>query len=507
MNIVLIHPYIKVRDVDTYLSEPLGLLCLASYVEQVFQDKVHVSILDLYALGARIPEKDGDFYYLGIHDETYIAQQLHHLQPHLIGITCNFTAYADDSLEVAEMVKRHFPKVPLVMGGAHSTTEADTTLARGPGVDFIVRGEGELIFELLIRHLLGEIPISEVDGLVYRAGSEIIYNRPMPLMKNLDFLPIPNRKHIDMNAYAYFNKHTVWYVRNEPVATIMTSRGCPYNCVFCSTKVVWERNWRPRSLELVFQEIETLYLEYGVREIVINDDQFMLKKSRIHDFCDYFIAKNYDLSFSVDAGISTWLVDVELFKKMRQAGFYSLRFPIESGCEKTLKYIKKPVKLDKTKTLIEEANKLGFWTSSNIIVGFPDETREEVMESIQYVFDSALDFTSFLIAKPQAGSDMYEDFKEKGLLAKAVVRGSDFYRSDFDTLHLTASEINQIVQAASGKWYLHKAKFFANPVHFYRYFLPKIQSVQDARYLLKIMVTLFKRKIMPRLRQYRWFAH
>ncbi len=498
MNIVLIHSYIKVREVETYLSEPLGLLCLATYLDKVFKDQVKVSILDLYALGATSPKSvGGGFFCLGIDDENFINEELKKLNPDLIGIHCNFTAYAQDSLELASTVKKYFPNIPIVIGGAHPTIEAYSILQENNSIDYVVKGEGEIILEMLVRALKGEIQIEEVNGLVFRKDNEIVVNKPSELIKNLDILPIPSRRYIDMEKYKYFNKEAIWYVRKEPVATIMTSRGCPYNCVFCSTKVVWTRRWRHRRLESVFEEIKMLNEDYGIREFVINDDQFMTRKKRIHQFCDYFIENKMDISFSVDAGISIWLVDKELLVKMKKAGFYSLRFPIESGCKKTLEYVGKPVNLDKAKKLIEEANSLGFWTSSNIIVGFPHETKEEVMESIQYVYDSVLDFTSFLIAKPNAGSDMYEDFKKEGLLEKAVVRGSDFYRSDYDTLTMTAKELTEIVNKAHSAWFTHKFFFFLKPRNFYNYFLPKIKSIEDFRYFLKVCRTMFHRKIKP----------
>ncbi len=361
----------------------------------------------------------------------------------------------------------------------------------------MVKGEGEIILEMLVRALKGEIQIEEVNGLVFRKDNEIVINKPSELIKNLDILPIPSRRYIDMEKYKYFNKETTWYVKKEPIATIMTSRGCPYNCVFCSTKVVWTRRWRYRSLENVFKEIRMLNQDYGIREFVINDDQFMARKKRIHQFCDYFIENKMGISFCVDSGISTWLVDKELLVKMKKAGFYSVKFPIETGCKKTLEYVNKPVNLDKTKVLIEEANRLGFWTSSNIILGFPYETKEEIKESIQYVYDSALDFTSFGIAKPNAGSNMYEDFKREGLLELAVVRGSDFYRSDYDTRNMTAKELNEIVNRASSGWFTHKFFFYIKPRNFYNYFLPKINSIEDFRYFLKVCRTMFNKKIKP----------
>ena len=507
MNVVLIHPYINVREADTYMSEPLGLVCLATYLEEEFDD-VKVTILDLYAEGALEPTRNGEFYCLGISDPATIQSRLAALEPDLVGIHCNFTAYADDSLEVADIVKAGNPDVPIVIGGAHPTIEGEAILQQCESIDYVVKGEGELALANLVRSLRGELPVEEVHGLVFRrrsdnivGGDQLVSNTGQPLMKDLDELPVPDRRFIDMEKYKYFNKQTIWYVKKKPVATIMTSRGCPYDCVFCSTKVVWQRNWRFRSLENVFKEIEMLYNDYGVREIVINDDQFMTRKKRIHAFCDYFIEKGLDISFSVDAGISVWLVDVEILAKMKKAGFYSLRFPIETGSKKTLKYVNKPVDLDKAKVMIDEANKLGFWTSSNIIVGFPDETREDVMESIQYVYDSSLDFTSFLIAKPNAGAQLYEDMRDKGLLGTNVVRGSDFYRSDYDTLHLTARELTEIVDGAHGRWFGHKIKFYLNPKNFYNYMLPKLKSVDDFRYFLQVSWVIFERKILPAIKK------
>lgn len=148
----------------------------------------------------------------------------------------------------------------------------------------MVKGEGEIILEMLVRALKGEIQIEEVNGLVFRKDNEIVVNKPSELIKNLDILPIPSRRYIDMEKYKYFNKEAIWYVRKEPVATIMTSRGCPYNCVFCSTKVVWTRRWRHRRLESVFEEIKMLNEDYGIREFVINDDQFMTRKKEFINF-------------------------------------------------------------------------------------------------------------------------------------------------------------------------------------------------------------------------------
>ncbi len=500
MNIVLIHPYITVREKNIYLSEPLGIVCLASYLIHVFKEKVKIDVLDLYALGSGIPIAQDDFYVLGKNDETFMREELEKLSPDLIGITCNFTAYALDALEVANKVKNIFPRVPIVLGGAHATIEAEKIMKDARSVDYVVRGEGEIILTNLIKFLMGEVLINDIQGLTFRDSKGVVVSNPdRELIKDLDILPIPDRSFIDMEFYKESNKKCVWYVRKEPVATIMTSRGCPYNCIFCSTKVVWGKIWRPRGIEKVFEEIEMLVSKYGIREIVINDDQFFTKRDRIDKFCEYFIKRKLDLTFAVDAGVSIWLVDKALLKKMREAGFYSIRFPIETGNETTLKFIRKPVDLHKSKILIKEANQLGFWTSANFIIGFPYETKQQIEETICYAFSTKLDYASFLVAKPQAGSDLYEIFKKEGLLDRAIVRASHFYRSDYDTATMKSEELNFILEKVSRKWFIHKMKFFLNPVNILKYLLPKLKSRDDWRYFLKIFRVLFEHKVKPLL--------
>jgi anaerobic magnesium-protoporphyrin IX monomethyl ester cyclase len=498
INIVLINPYITVRESNIFLSEPLGLICLASYLKQIFKEKIKIKILDLYALGANNPIAKDNFYVLGNNDENFIKTELRNINPDLIGITCNFTAYAIDSFEVAAIVKNILPHVPVVLGGAHATIEAENIIKNNKSIDYVVRNEGEITFEYLLRFLQGEISVDEIKGITFRNSENVTITNPeRELIKDLDILPIPDRSFVDMEFYKNSNKKCVWYVRKEPIATIITSRGCPYNCIFCSTKVVWKKIWRPRSLVKVFDEIELLVSNYGIKEIIINDDQFFTERNRINEFCEYFIKKKLDLTFSVDAGVSVWLVDKELLKVMRKAGFYSIRFPIETGNDVTLKFIRKPVNLYKTKEMIKEANKLGFWTSANFIVGFPYETREEIEETIRYAFSTKLDYASFLIAKPNAGSDLYEIFKKEGLLNRNVVRASHFYRSDYDTATMKAEELNDILEKVAKRWFIHKLIFFLNPINIINYLLPKLKSGDDWRYFFRVFRVLFNYKIKP----------
>jgi len=259
--------------------------------------------------------------------------------------------------------------------------------------------------------------------------------------------------------------------------------------------------WRPRSIPKIVEEIETMVDRYGIREIVINDDQFLMKKERVHEFCDAFISRGLGISFSYEAGVSTWLVDEPLLAKMRRAGFFSLKFAIESGCAETLRFIRKPVNLETTKTLIATANRLGFWTFGNFLIGFPNETRDQIQETVDFAYGSNLDYAVFHIVKAHAGSELYEILKREGLLEQTVVRGSNFYRSDSGTGKITAEELNGLLLKASGNWMSHKFRLYMNPLHLWTHVFPKFRTMADFRYAGKLAWRLVGKKIIPNVKQ------
>jgi magnesium-protoporphyrin IX monomethyl ester (oxidative) cyclase len=240
-----------------------------------------------------------------------------------------------------------------------------------------------------------------------------------------------------------------------------------------------------------------LISKYGVKEVTIFDDQFFANKKRVYDFCYYFIKRKGKIYFSYDAGTSPWLVDKPLLEEMKRAGFYAIRFPIETGNLQTLKFIKKPVDLEKAKELIKVANRLGYWTSANFILGFPYETKAEMEETIKYAYESGLDFTSFIAARPHKGAELYDIYEKEGLLKKGIIHTSIFDQSDYDTTQMTAKEITQIISKASKGWYFNKFKFFINPYNFMNYFLPKIKSFDDFLYTCKMFAKLIRIKILP----------
>jgi radical SAM superfamily enzyme YgiQ (UPF0313 family) len=235
-------------------------------------------------------------------------------------------------------------------------------------------------------------------------------------------------------------------------------------------------------------------LDYGIREIILLDDQFLLKKDRVVEFCDHFIQKDLGIAFSNIAGLSSWLSeDEELLVKMKRAGFYKLTLPIESGNAPTLEFIRKPIDLNQVRSLVSKANRIGYWTGAFFIIGFPYETREQIEETIAFAYSTELDFAHFFIAQPYVGAELYDIFRKENLLTNQ--RATHIFGAWNDTLELTAAELSAIQQHASDEWLVHKLKFYLHPRHFFRSLLPKFRTIADVRYALSIFWMLLMSKI------------
>jgi len=213
------------------------------------------------------------------------------------------------------------------------------------------------------------------------------------------------------------------YRRSTP---LITSRGCPAKCTFCSIHTVWGRRFRPRSPQNVMGELFFLKEKYGIREIQIEDDNLTLDKTRAHALLDQIIDSKLDMSFTTPNGIAVWALDGPLLEKLRKAGFYRLTLAVESGNEEVLtKIIRKPLKLDHVREIVPIAKSLGFELDTFYVVGFPGETKEQIRETFRFANSLDVDNAKFFVATPYPGTELYQIAKEKRYLA----RDFDFHRN------------------------------------------------------------------------------
>ncbi len=264
----------------------------------------------------------------------------------------------------------------------------------------------------------------------------------------------------------------------RPAMFVVTSRGCPFNCKFCSIKSVWGSGWRYHSPKRVVDEIEALIKNYGVGEIHFIDDNIAVNINRLENICDELVIRKLNIKWTTPNGITIWTLTETVLEKMKRSGCYRLTFGIETACKKTQRYIRKTqIDLDKAKKIISKANSLGIWTISTFIIGFPDETRDDILETIDFAVNSDLDFAFFFLPMLFPNTDMTEDYRERGLLQKDGKYLSG--RCGVATKHFTSEELNAIKKNAYSRTI--RARVFRPFKE-----LEKIKSMEDFKYCWRL---------------------
>jgi radical SAM superfamily enzyme YgiQ (UPF0313 family) len=281
-----------------------------------------------------------------------------------------------------------------------------------------------------------------------------------------------------------------------PIGHMITSRGCPYTCVFCSTRNFFP-NYRVNSAGRVIQEIEFLIKEYGVNEIHFHDDAYLIQRKRVEAISNLLIEKKLNIKWQISQGVNLNLVDEKLLEIMQKSGMYRMGLPIESGSPRTLELIRKRVKLDHAQKLIAAANRLGIFTHANFIIGFPFETEKELAETHSFAANSGVDFLKMLICQPLAGSELFETYKKEGLLDE--IRHSSTYTStDYSTANFTADELNRRRKEIIQSYQIARIKRILRPRSFVSSVLPKIQNPERMAYAVRIAFRMFFNRYFER---------
>lgn len=487
--------YTSKKDAPEYVTAPLplNLLYLGSYLKHKGMD-CRIQELGIFNYKDVIDEPGGKLR-CGLPDEK-IIEIIKKENPKIVGIGCVYTMHFWDVIALSRLVKGVDPKIKVVLGGNHATIYADAIM-KEKSVDFVVRGEGEITFHELCAAILGGKGVTDIKGVSYRAENGApVRAEDRPLIKNLEELPLPDYSLLDVKKYANpMNKSP--YVMRYPLVGIMTSRGCPGKCVFCTVKAVWGRSWRARSAEKTVDEIEALVKNYGIREISFLDDSVSVNKQRWHGICAEIIRRKLDVKWTTPNGIAYWTLDDETLDLMKKAGCYRITFGIESANEETKKFIGKPYPLSHAKELIRHANKIGLWTICTNILGFPYETKEAMQDTVNFAKTSGTDFAAFYLLAPHLTSDVYGYFRDEGLLDYDMVFSDNWmddekyekmfrslYVGGFPTKYMTAEELKKVQLKAYREFMLHRAvSYLLNPLKLIR----KMYSLESFFYVLKLI--------------------
>ncbi|NLX14529.1 MAG: B12-binding domain-containing radical SAM protein [Phycisphaerales bacterium] len=339
----------------------------------------------------------------------------------MVGVSCLFSAQADMAHHVCKLIKQIDASIRTIMGGAHPSSVPDEVLA-DTHVDIVVIGEGEMVLRKLVGDLSkGVFPPTDTSALAFREGDRIRVFPPTSYIEDLDVLPMPARHLLPMQLYFRHAAPHGGAVKRHPVTNMITSRGCPAQCCFCSIHTVWGRIFRVHRPERVIQEIESLIHDYGVREIQFEDDNLTLNRNRIQDICRVIVARRIDITWSTPNGVAIYALDKPTLRLMRQAGCHHISIAIESGCQRVLnEIIHKPLQLSKVSPIIRAARKNGIGVSVFFVIGFPGETMEEIRGTITYGLKMRVDAVLFFTAMPYPGTELLNECLARGLLCTPV---------------------------------------------------------------------------------------
>ncbi len=487
-KVLLLHPPItlKKEDVQTFgFYPPLGLGYIASVL---LNDRYDVEIVDILVDGKDHVEDVGNgMVRIGLQKEK-IIEMLLAKKPKIVGLTNNFFSFSDDSGRLAHIVREALPDTFIIIGGS-ATTEVKRMLSN-KDIDCVIVGEAEYIFRDVVACISkNEIEKAQkITGTVWQVGEKVITNPARELIQDLDSIPFPAYHLLSMEKYLWQKQANYRACMRLPFVHMITSRGCVYDCIFCSTTRYFQK-FRARSVENVIEEMKLLIKDYGIREFHFLDDYFMSDKKRIEKFCTIFIDQKMDITWLAPQGINIPHVDEKLLELMQKSGMYRVGFPIESGCPETLRYMRKPMNLDKALRLIKKCNELGLYTFGCFLIGFPEETRDQIQQTVDFILDSGLDYPKIAIVQPHHGTDLFPVYERLGLLDEStggIKQGSTFFHTEYNTVHLKAEELNALRIHALKQFGKRRLMQMMTPAGIKRFILPKLKTLEGARYFMRM---------------------
>ncbi len=324
---------------------------------------------------------------------TDIAEAAKQYAPDVIGISF-MTPNSASAYYLAKHIKAETPTIPLIAGGFHPTLVPEEPLTKG-NFDYVVRGEGEETIVELVTALQEQADCSTIAGISYKMNERIVHTPPRPYIQDLNSLPFPA-----FHAVKNFD------MQKDASSGIITSRGCPFACNYCASNVMWSRKVRYRTPDNVIEEINARYERSGITNIRFHDDTFTLNRQYVEELCTKILALDFTIQWMCDTRGDT--LDLHLLKLMKQAGCSLINIGLESGSAKIQQQIKKNMNTKTVMQAVEFARKAGIRTLVYFMVGFPEETEEDIMESLDAMKKIRPDHVIWSILTPYPGTDVWD---------------------------------------------------------------------------------------------------
>jgi radical SAM superfamily enzyme YgiQ (UPF0313 family) len=405
---------------------PLGILGIAAYLEE---RGIPVDVLD-FSIDPQAKIKPEDY--------------------DVIGFSINISNKQASMKAIANINKR-FPNKAIIVGGPLCMSNPELFMPTND-VDAIFVCEGE---EALYEYLTAEYKGS-VKGIYLKNGAEYTFTGRRNWIKDLDSLPFPAFSKVDIRKYNGVPK------KERPISSMLTSRGCPYSCIFCSHSM--GRKWRPRSPENVVKEIEWQVSELGVKEICIYDDNFSLDKNRAETICDLLIENKVPVTLQFTNGLRADNLNSSILKKLKHAGTWLVGLAPETGNPKVMQKIKKGFNHSQVLDVRRECKRHGIKTFGFFMIGFPFETRSEIEDTIQFAKELDCEIVEFNKVVPYSKTELFEMIVEGGGLLDNPLSEAQSYHEGGVTTHkvgdLSSDEVKDLIRKAYREYYLRPRKIF-----------------------------------------------
>jgi radical SAM superfamily enzyme YgiQ (UPF0313 family) len=410
VKVIFINPNTRsYHNVLLTVLPPLGILSISSVL---LKNGIDVKVIDA-----------------DIHNYTHedILRELQYFNPDIIGITMT-TFQKQSAFDTAKYIRSNFRNSIIVAGGYHPSAVKDVILKECKSIDCIVFGEGEITFLEMVRSIEKSKGLKGIEGLIFREGDTIISNPPRARIQNLDTLPYP-ALHLVQPLSQYPGAYPVGC---HPTIHIMASRGCPFNCTFCC-KAIWGKDTIFYSPEYILKEIKWLQDEFGIREIFFTDDTLNLNRNWFEKICNGIISESLNKKCRLKAPFraNERLLDINLLKIAKKAGFWMIFFGVESGNQNILNIIKKGLTLGEIERAFQLTKKAQILTYASLMVGNLGESVKTVKDTIKFAKKIDPDFVGFALALPLPGSEFY-----------TIAKKNNLFKVDFEDYFFNTSAIN-----------------------------------------------------------------
>ncbi|MBI2890229.1 MAG: B12-binding domain-containing radical SAM protein [Nitrospirae bacterium] len=397
-------------------------------------------------------------------DERDLLRRVLSWEPDAVGTQC-FTTDVAATRRLLSGIKLARPGILTMVGGPHPTTNPAGTV--GPEVDLGIRGEAEESLPAFLergldagsqRAVFDTLARDPIPGAFWNNGNGF-HGNGIARIAELDELPMVSWDLLEPESYPKAPQAA--FYEQFPVAPISISRGCPYDCVFCAAQTISGAKMRYRSVENVMEEIAYLHRAHGIREIHVIDDNFTLHRRYVETFCEALLSSDLKLSWTCPNGVRLDTLTKDLLARMRQSGCYALAVGIESGSPRLLRDIEKASTLDVIRERVNLIHESGIHPVGYFILGFPDETRDEMDQTVRLALDLPLRRAQFMLFHPLPGTRAYETIRGRNGLEQVDGSSTSYAQPAYVPRGFTPHSLKNLQRRAFLRFYLRPEKLLA----------------------------------------------